>query len=164
MTFVNINSVVGFAPDISMSNLRHDQSPRAVPVAGIESRVVAWRRLRAGGAARGDPNGNPELYRYRREYAYRADGGYQVGGAPWPLILKSLLVVCAPKTYLFFTAIPNDRQAATPFRNRNTESLRRRTEASRFYSPDQSDQDTGPSSAAGSRGPAHVGPDCRWFH
>jgi len=39
----------------------------------------------------------------------------QVGAVSWPLMAKGLLTLRDPKTYLFFTATPNGRQAAKAF-------------------------------------------------
>lgn len=39
----------------------------------------------------------------------------QVGAIAWPLIVKSLLTLRDPKTYLFFTSTANGRQAAKAF-------------------------------------------------
>lgn len=42
----------------------------------------------------------------------------RVGAISWPLILKGLLTLRDPKTYLFFTATTNGRQAASAFLKR----------------------------------------------
>ncbi len=42
----------------------------------------------------------------------------RVGAVSWPLILKGLLTMRDPKTYLFFTSTANGRQAATDFLKR----------------------------------------------
>ena len=42
----------------------------------------------------------------------------RVGAISWPLILKGLLTLRDPKTYLFFTSTPNGRQAASAFLKR----------------------------------------------
>lgn len=42
----------------------------------------------------------------------------RVGRVSWPLILKGLLTLRDPKTYLFFTSTPNGREAAKAFLNR----------------------------------------------
>lgn len=41
-----------------------------------------------------------------------------VGAISWPLILKGLLTLRDPKTYLFFTSTPNGRRAASAFLKR----------------------------------------------
>ncbi|SDP82545.1 Pimeloyl-ACP methyl ester carboxylesterase [Ralstonia sp. 25mfcol4.1] len=46
------------------------------------------------------------------------EGIDRVGAVSWPLILKGLLTVRDPKTYLFFTATANGRQAASAFLKR----------------------------------------------
>jgi pimeloyl-ACP methyl ester carboxylesterase len=45
----------------------------------------------------------------------------RVGGISWPLILKGLLTLRDPKTYLFFTSTPNGRAAAKAFLERLNE-------------------------------------------
>ncbi|PDT00235.1 alpha/beta hydrolase [Rhizobium chutanense] len=42
----------------------------------------------------------------------------QVGAVSWPLIIKGLLTLRDPKTYLFFTSTANGRQAAQAFLDR----------------------------------------------
>lgn len=42
----------------------------------------------------------------------------RVGAISWPLMLKGLLTLRDPKTYLFFTSTPNGRQAASAFLKR----------------------------------------------
>ncbi|PDS80518.1 alpha/beta hydrolase [Rhizobium sp. L43] len=42
----------------------------------------------------------------------------QVGAVSWPLIIKGLLTLRDPKTYLFFTSTANGRQAAKAFLDR----------------------------------------------
>lgn len=39
----------------------------------------------------------------------------RVGAVSWPLILKGMLTLRDPKTYLFFTSTPNGRRAANDF-------------------------------------------------
>ncbi|MEJ2800786.1 alpha/beta hydrolase [Comamonadaceae bacterium PP-2] len=42
----------------------------------------------------------------------------KVGAVSWPLMIKGLLTLRDPKTYLFFTSTPNGRQAAKAFLKR----------------------------------------------
>ncbi|RDU99435.1 alpha/beta fold hydrolase [Trinickia dinghuensis] len=56
----------------------------------------------------------------------------RVGALSWPLILKGLLTLRDPKTYLFFTATTNGRQAASAFLKRLKE---RRTGRDRGPTP-----------------------------
>ncbi|EKF60741.1 cultivar specificity protein W78 [Agrobacterium albertimagni AOL15] len=46
------------------------------------------------------------------------EGIAQVGAVSWPLILKGMLTLRDPKTYLFFTSSPNGRRAAKDFLTR----------------------------------------------
>ncbi|MDM0087975.1 MULTISPECIES: alpha/beta hydrolase [unclassified Variovorax] len=58
----------------------------------------------------------------------------RVGALSWPLMLKGLLTLRDPKTYLFFTSTPNGRQAASAFLKRLKER--------------KSDRDKGPTPSA----------------
>lgn len=49
------------------------------------------------------------------------EGIAKVGRVSWPLIIKGLLTLRDPKTYLFFTGTPNGRASAKAFLSRLTE-------------------------------------------
>lgn len=53
----------------------------------------------------------------------------KVGSVSWPLIIKGLLTLCDPKTYLFFTSSANGRRAAKAFLSRIKERTQDRDKA-----------------------------------
>ena len=90
----------------------------------------------------------------------------RVGAMSWPLMLKGLVTLHDPKTYMFFTSTANGRQAGSKRILEEAQGTqggaRQGADTPRLASPAQGDQGVGPASAAGSHLPAHACPDRQW--
>ena len=89
----------------------------------------------------------------------------KVGAVSWPLMIKGLLTLRDPKTYLFFTSTANGRRAAKAFLDRLKERKAGRDKGltpRRLPAATQGDQSLGAAGASGSRPDQYPGPDRQW--